>query len=177
MFGTEGALIRNYYGVVHLSHGNYVAMVSGQGANLQEQTDCQFFTDFEYGRLNRHAHYDPSAAPLFGRDGQALGGGCVFPTSFDGSVRARLRCGGIRTERDSVRLVFEHDDENVLDRRGRRASGARWPREREHGEQHQGTSHNRLQRSRTCGNRTQSAPGVPMHRSPSYARFQLPERQ
>jgi hypothetical protein len=78
---SKGALIRNYYGVVHLSHGNYVAMVSGQGANLQEQTDCQFFTDFEYGLLNGHAHYDPSGTPLTGRDGQSLGTGCVFPTS------------------------------------------------------------------------------------------------
>ena len=34
-----GAMIRDYYGVTHLSHGNYIAMISGQGANLQEQLE------------------------------------------------------------------------------------------------------------------------------------------
>jgi hypothetical protein len=88
-----------------------------------------------------------------------------------------VRSGGIRTERDPVRLVFQHDDENVLDRRGRRGHGARWPREREHGAQHQCTSHNRLQQSRTCGRRTQSARRVPRHRCPPYAGLPLPEQE
>src|SRR5690349_24994868 len=38
---ARGVFIPNYYGVTHESLGNYVAMVSGQGANPQTQADCQ----------------------------------------------------------------------------------------------------------------------------------------
>jgi phosphatidylinositol-3-phosphatase len=62
---SQGAFIPNYYGVTHLSLGNYVAMVSGQGSNPETQADCQFFTDFAFVG--------------FGLDGQALGQGCVYP--------------------------------------------------------------------------------------------------
>ena len=64
---SQGAFIPEYYGVTHLSLGNYVAMVSGQGSNPETQADCQFFTDF--------------LSPGFGLDGQALGQGCVYPSS------------------------------------------------------------------------------------------------
>ncbi len=38
-----GALVPNYYGVTHVSLGNYIALVSGQGSNPLTQTDCQLF--------------------------------------------------------------------------------------------------------------------------------------
>jgi hypothetical protein len=63
----QGAFIPNYYGVTHESLGNYIAMVSGQGANIQTQADCQAFTDFLGG--------------LIGPDGQAIGQGCVYPAA------------------------------------------------------------------------------------------------
>ena len=43
---SQGAFIPEYYGVTHLSLGNYIALVSGQGSNPQTQADCQVFTDF-----------------------------------------------------------------------------------------------------------------------------------
>jgi phosphatidylinositol-3-phosphatase len=64
---SQGALIPEYYGVTHLSLGNYIALISGQGSNPQTQADCQYFTNFQ--------------AFGFGADGQVLGSGCVYPTS------------------------------------------------------------------------------------------------
>jgi hypothetical protein len=63
----RGLLAPFYYGVTHLSLGNYVAMVSGQGSNPQTQTDCQFYT--------------PVLPGTIGADGQALGTGCVYPAT------------------------------------------------------------------------------------------------
>lgn len=61
----RGAYVPNYYGIAHLSLPNYIAMVSGQSANLQTQTDCQIFNDIT------------PATPTSG--GQYMGIGCVFP--------------------------------------------------------------------------------------------------
>jgi hypothetical protein len=62
---SQGQFVPNYYGVTHLSLGNYVAMVSGQGSNIVTQADCVFYLDFLLG--------------LPGPFGQALGQGCVYP--------------------------------------------------------------------------------------------------
>jgi phosphatidylinositol-3-phosphatase len=64
---AQGVFVPNYYGVTHLSLGNYVAMVSGQGSNPQTQADCMFYSDFVGG--------------VIGPDGQALGDGCVYPAT------------------------------------------------------------------------------------------------
>jgi hypothetical protein len=64
---AKGAFIPEYYGVTHLSLGNYVGFVSGQGSNVQTQSDCQLFTDFV-------------GPGLLDVNGQALGQGCVYPT-------------------------------------------------------------------------------------------------
>jgi phosphatidylinositol-3-phosphatase len=62
-----GALLPNYYGVTHESLGNYIALVSGQGANVATQSDCQLYTNFVPGTI--------------GANGQALGEGCVYPSA------------------------------------------------------------------------------------------------
>jgi phosphatidylinositol-3-phosphatase len=64
---SKGAFLPNYYGVTHLSLGNYLGLVSGQGSNPQTQADCQVFNDFVLAGT--------------GSDGQALGQGCVYPSS------------------------------------------------------------------------------------------------
>ncbi len=64
----RGVFLPEYYGVTHLSLGNYTAVVSGQGSNPQNQADCQFFTDFV-------------GPGVFDANGQALGDGCVFPST------------------------------------------------------------------------------------------------
>jgi hypothetical protein len=63
----RGAFVPQYYGVTHLSLGNYLALVSGQGSNPQTQADCEVFSDF--------------AGSGFDSDGQALGQGCVYPAT------------------------------------------------------------------------------------------------
>jgi hypothetical protein len=63
----QGALLQNYYGIGHNSLDNYIAMVSGQAPNPDTQADCKYFVDF--------------AATGTAPDGQAVGHGCVYPTS------------------------------------------------------------------------------------------------
>jgi hypothetical protein len=65
---AAGALLRQYYGIGHASNDNYIAMVSGQAPNPQNQGDCQVFSDFTGS--------GPVVSP-----GQAAGSGCVFPTT------------------------------------------------------------------------------------------------
>lgn len=61
----RGAFVPNYYGIAHNSLTNYIALVSGQAANIQTQADCQVYNDVFPGT--------PTA------DGQYLGSGCVYP--------------------------------------------------------------------------------------------------
>ncbi len=77
---SQGAFLPEYYAVTHLSLGNYIAMVSGQGSNPETQADCQFFTEF--------------LAAGFGPDGQALGQGCVYPASVK-TVADQLTARGL----------------------------------------------------------------------------------
>jgi len=74
---SQGAFIPEYYGVTHLSLGNYTGFVSGQGSNPQIQADCQIFSEFVGG--------------LIGPDGQALGDGCVFPPAREDDRRPAQR--------------------------------------------------------------------------------------
>jgi hypothetical protein len=62
---SMGALVPYYYGVTHMSLGNYLAMVSGQGSNPLTQADCPLFLDIVPGSI--------------AADGQATGVGCVYP--------------------------------------------------------------------------------------------------
>jgi hypothetical protein len=77
---NRGAFLPEYYGVTHLSLGNYIALVSGQGSNPQTQADCQVFSEF--------------AGTAFGPDGQALGQGCVYPSSV-ATVADQLTASGL----------------------------------------------------------------------------------
>ena len=65
---SAGALPTNYYGIGHFSNDNYVAMISGQAPNPDNQADCLQFVDF------------PATATV-AADGQISDSGCVFPTS------------------------------------------------------------------------------------------------
>jgi hypothetical protein len=77
---SQGAFLPQYYGVTHLSLGNYIALVSGQGSNPQTQADCMGFTDF--------------VGAAIGPDGQALGQGCVYPTTVQ-TVAGQLAARGL----------------------------------------------------------------------------------
>jgi hypothetical protein len=62
-----GVLLNTYYATAHNSEPNYIAQLSGQGPNPQMQADCQIYSSFVGAGI---------AAP-----GQAIGTGCVFPSS------------------------------------------------------------------------------------------------
>jgi phosphatidylinositol-3-phosphatase len=64
---SMGVLLQDYYSTGHNSNDNYLSMISGQAPNLDTQLDCQIFSNFTSVS---------TASP-----GQAVGTGCVFPTS------------------------------------------------------------------------------------------------
>ena len=64
---AQGNLLTQYYGTAHNSLGNYLAQISGQGPNAETQADCQTYSPFRQ---------TGTAAP-----GQAVGQGCVYPSS------------------------------------------------------------------------------------------------
>ena len=64
---SKGALLTQYFGISHASLGNYIAQISGQGANPATRADC--FTYKEFVSTGQ------------GPNGQELGEGCVYPPS------------------------------------------------------------------------------------------------
>jgi hypothetical protein len=77
---SEGAYLPKYYGIGHASNDNYIAMISGQAPNPQNQADCQFFDNFEPGTIGPH--------------GQAIGAGCVFPKTVK-TVANQIQAAGL----------------------------------------------------------------------------------
>jgi hypothetical protein len=77
---AQGQLLTQYYGIAHFSLPNYIAMISGQGPNVQTQTDCQFYNEFAPGTI--------------GADGQAMGAGCVYPAAVK-TVADQLTAKGL----------------------------------------------------------------------------------
>lgn len=65
---SEGVLLNQYYGTGHVSLDNYIAMLSGQAATPDTRNDCQVYADFVL----------TGTTP----DGQAIGSGCVYPSSI-----------------------------------------------------------------------------------------------
>jgi hypothetical protein len=61
-------LLTQYFGTGHASLDNYIAMISGQAATPQTRNDCQTYADFTLTGVTP--------------DGQAIGSGCVYPSSI-----------------------------------------------------------------------------------------------
>jgi hypothetical protein len=76
---AQGAYLPNYYGIGHESNDNYIAMISGQAPNPQNQADCQDYDDLLPGTIGAY--------------GQAIGLGCVFPASVP-TIAAQLTAAG-----------------------------------------------------------------------------------
>lgn len=76
----KGQLLTQYYATAHESLGNYLAQISGQGPNVEVQSDCQYFTDFQ------------SAGTV--EPGQEVGQGCVFPADVE-TVADQLEAAGL----------------------------------------------------------------------------------
>jgi hypothetical protein len=77
---SEGAYVPKYYGIGHASNDNYIAMISGQAPNPQNQGDCLTFDDF--------------TPDVIGPDGQAAGSGCVFPSDVN-TIAGQLAVAGL----------------------------------------------------------------------------------
>jgi phosphatidylinositol-3-phosphatase len=75
-----GALLTNYYATGHVSHDNYIAMLSGQPPSLDTQSDCQIYSDFKQTGTTG--------------DGIAVGNGCVYPASVK-TLPDQLRAKGL----------------------------------------------------------------------------------
>ena len=65
---AQGEFLTNYYGIGHNSLVNYMAMIGGQAPNATAQSDCQIYQDF-------------AGTGTTDANGQAIGQGCVFPSS------------------------------------------------------------------------------------------------
>lgn len=83
---SEGAYLPDYYAIGHESNDNYIAMVSGQAPNPQNQGDCQVYDDF----VGTGPAVSSTRSPL---DGQAVGSGCVFPSSVP-TIASQLNAAG-----------------------------------------------------------------------------------
>ncbi|HTU80310.1 MAG TPA: alkaline phosphatase family protein [Solirubrobacteraceae bacterium] len=65
---SRGALLSEYFAIGHESNDNYVALVSGQPPNPENQADCQLYDNF----------LDPGTEA----DGVETGVGCVYPAAI-----------------------------------------------------------------------------------------------
>ena len=74
----KGVLLSSYYATAHNSQPNYVAQISGQAPNPQMQFDCHTFSAF----TSTGPDQDPQ---------QAVGSGCVFPSSVRSLPRQLTR--------------------------------------------------------------------------------------
>jgi hypothetical protein len=88
-----GALLTNYYATGHESNDNYVSMVSGQPPNVENQADCQDFSNF----------IGPVA------NGIEEGVGCVYPASIQ-NIGTQLTHIGLNWK------AYEEDMGNVASR-------------------------------------------------------------
>lgn len=65
---SKGALLEDYYGIGHHSNDNYIAMVSGQPPNPDNQADCLDFVAFPPDSVKK---------------GIEQSSGCVYPSSIE----------------------------------------------------------------------------------------------
>jgi hypothetical protein len=66
---AQGALLEDYYATGHESNDNYISIVSGQPPNVENQADCQYFTNFTSSEVEA--------------DGVQKGLGCVYPAPVE----------------------------------------------------------------------------------------------
>src|SRR3954454_9704703 len=77
---SQGELLSQYYATGHASLDNYISMVSGQAPAIVTQADCPFYFNFLPGTI--------------GPDQQAIGQGCVYPSTVK-TVADQLAAKGL----------------------------------------------------------------------------------
>src|SRR5206468_2711958 len=76
---SRGELLPNYYAVASGELANEIAVISGQGPTVQTAEDCP--------------QYDDVSPTTLGDQGQALGSGCVYPSTSK-TLADELTAGG-----------------------------------------------------------------------------------
>jgi hypothetical protein len=76
----KGALLQDYYATGHESNDNYISIASGQPPNVENQADCQIFSDFVGG--------------LTLPSGVETGEGCVYPANVQ-NIGTQLSATGL----------------------------------------------------------------------------------
>jgi phosphatidylinositol-3-phosphatase len=76
---ARGALLEDYYATGHESNDNYISLVSGQPPNVENQADCQLFTNFTSAEAEA--------------DGVQKGIGCVYPAQV-ANIGTQLTAAG-----------------------------------------------------------------------------------
>ncbi|MGZ4175602.1 MAG: alkaline phosphatase family protein [Solirubrobacteraceae bacterium] len=77
---SEGALLQDCYATGHESNDNYISIVSGQPPNVENQADCQIFSDF--------------AGAVTLPSGVETGEGCVYPAGVQ-NIGTQLSAAGL----------------------------------------------------------------------------------
>jgi hypothetical protein len=77
---SEGALLSAYYAIGHASNDNYIAMISGQPPNIDNQADCQSFVNFNTDAVGAY--------------GAQEGIGCVYPPDIP-NIATQLDSAGL----------------------------------------------------------------------------------
>lgn len=110
---AKGQLLTQYYGIAHLSLGNYIAQVSGQGPNLATQLDCPYYANFT--RLADAGQQ------------QAVGFGCVYPSAVR-TVADQLQAKGLSWKgyMQDMATPCQHPALNSMDGTQRAKPGAQY---------------------------------------------------
>ena len=103
----SGQLIVNYFGTSHVSLGNYISMVSGQGSSTTRNNDClNLATLTKPPVLGSFTDILPGSDSIgAGFPGQVVGDGCVFPAPTRVS-------NGARTIGDQLDATFGYQNLN-----------------------------------------------------------------
>jgi phosphatidylinositol-3-phosphatase len=77
---SQGALLEDYYATGHESNDNYISLISGQPPNVENQADCQLFSEFVGTELQAN--------------GVENGEGCVYPETV-ANIGTQLTAAGM----------------------------------------------------------------------------------
>ena len=118
---SQGQLIPNYFGTSHVSVGNYVSQVSGQGPTVALNNDCLDLGSLAHPPLvGGFTDVVPGtdAADQLTHPGQVVGDGCVFPAPSQASA-------GVITIGDQLDALYS-DDKNEKNNKDKKQHGLNW---------------------------------------------------
>jgi hypothetical protein len=118
---SEGELIPNYFSTSHVSLGNYIAQVSGQGPTISTNNDCLNLASLSHPPvLGGFTDVLPGtdAADTEQCPGQVVGDGCVFPAPGNGAHGAQTigdQLDGLKRLGESSHLTWREYAEDMGD--------------------------------------------------------------